>query len=321
MRPVRGTAALAATVIVVAALGQGCGARAHDAARHDEGVLVRTVEVAGTQRSYLVHLPTGYSVGRPVPVVLSFHGGAQDAERQRELSRLDASADAHGFVVVYPQGTRDLLGPGRTWNAGTCCGRAQHVGAPDVDFTSKLLDDLRDVVTVDPRRVYATGMSNGGMLAYRLACELSSRITAVAVVSGALVRSPCRPSRPVSVLAIHGTADAIVPVQGGIGSRPRDGGFPSLEESVGVFASADRCGTDPSHALRVADARVSSYHGCADGTAVEAVLVQGGGHTWPGGAPFPAGGATSTRTDADELAWQFFAEHPGPAATSTSTTE
>jgi polyhydroxybutyrate depolymerase len=276
------------------------------------GDAARTVRVDDTERSYLIHLPTGYQPGRPVSVVLNFHGGAQDAAQQRELSRLDITADEHGFVVVYPQGTPDLIGGGRSWNAGSCCARAQRIRASDVAFTSAVLDDLEQVVSVDPRRIFATGMSNGGMLAYRLACELSTRVAAVAVVAAALVLSPCRPVRPVSVLHIHGTTDPIVPVQGGVGSNPLLGSFPSVAASVAVFARADGCGAQPTRTQTVADARMTSYAGCRDGSAVETCLISGGGHTWPGGAPFPAGGATSTRTSASELAWQFLSDHPMP---------
>jgi polyhydroxybutyrate depolymerase len=299
----------------------GCGGSGRDTTTHDPGVVVRTIRVAGTDRSYLVHLPANRptSDGSPVPVVLSFHGGAQDAERQRRLSRLDATADRYGFVVVYPQGTPDLLGGGRAWNAGTCCARAARVRSPDVAFTAQLLDDLRHVVDVDPRRVFATGMSNGAMMAYRLGCELSGRIAAVAAVSGALVVSPCRPARPVSVLAVHGTADRIVPAGGGVGRTRSLGALPSVEESVAPFLAADRCPVPATPRAAVqADARVTTYAGCRDGTAVETVLVEGGGHTWPGGAAFPAGGTTSTRTDANELIWRFFARHPVPAGTSAA---
>jgi polyhydroxybutyrate depolymerase len=327
VRPVCRVPAIVQVVVAAALLGvlvttvAGCGGSGRDTTTHDPGVVVRTIRVAGTTRSYLVHLPANRptSEGSPIPVVLSFHGAAQDAERQRRLSRLDATADRYGFVVVYPQGTRDLLGGGRAWNAGTCCARAARVRSPDVAFTSQLLDDLRHVVDVDPRRVFATGMSNGAMMAYRLGCELAGRIAAVAAVSGALMVSPCRPARPVSVLAVHGTADRIVPAGGGVG-RPRYlGTLPSVEESVAPFLAADQCPVParPRAAVQ-ADARVTTYAGCRDGTAVETVLVEGGGHTWPGGAAFPAGGTTSTRTDANELIWRFFARHAMPAGTSAA---
>jgi polyhydroxybutyrate depolymerase len=190
-----------------------------------------------------------------------------------------------------------------------------------VAFTAALLDDLSQDVAVDPRRVFATGMSNGGMLAYRLGCELSTRIAAVTVVAAALVVSPCRPERPVSLLHIHGTADTIVPVRGGVGSNPTLGSFRSVAASVAVFAAADGCTSGPVPAPQlVADASVSSYAGCRDGSAVQTVLVVGGGHTWPGGTPFPPGGATSTETSASELAWRFFARHPMPVAPTTAAT-
>jgi polyhydroxybutyrate depolymerase len=171
----------------------------------------RTVEVAGRKRTYQVHVPRSYDAKKPAPVVLIFHGAGTNGPIMSLFCGLDAKADAAGFLAVYPNGT----GPNDTtlyWNAGDL--RRFRSQADDVAFVAALLDDLARAANVDTRRVYATGMSTGGMMAYRLAAELSDRIAAIAPVGGTLALAKCSPKRPVPVLHFHGTADRFVPFDG-----------------------------------------------------------------------------------------------------------
>jgi polyhydroxybutyrate depolymerase len=143
----------------------------------------RTLQVDGRERSYLVHVPAKYGGKQPTPVVLAFHGGGSNAEQMVRFCGLNEKADKEGFLAVYPSGTgrfERML----TWNAGNCCGYAMQNKVDDVAFTRALLDDLAEVANVDPKRVYATGMSNGAIMCYRLASQLSDRIAAIAPVAG-----------------------------------------------------------------------------------------------------------------------------------------
>ena len=162
-------------------------------------------ESATSSARYSVHIPPSYDSGRPTPVVLVFHSAMMNGDLMARLCGLSEKADRSGFVVVYANGT------GSTplflyWDAGGVRGRV----SDDVGYVAKLLDDLATVVNVDPKRVFATGMSNGAMMCYRLAAELSDRIAAIAAVAGTMAIEDCRPRRPVPVLHFHGTKDGLV---------------------------------------------------------------------------------------------------------------
>lgn len=172
------------------------------------GEYVRTLTVGGVKRTYLVHIPAAHDPKKSAPVVLALHGAGMNGPMMVWFSGLNRKADEAGFVVVYPSGTG--TGPFLTWNAGESWGRR---GKPDdVAFIARLLDDLGTVVRVDPKRVYACGMSNGAMMCYRLAAELSDRIAAIAPVAGTIACRHERPGRAVPVIHFHGSADRIVPV-------------------------------------------------------------------------------------------------------------
>jgi polyhydroxybutyrate depolymerase len=169
-----------------------------------------TIVVDGTSRSYFVHLPPGYNGHSLSPVVLVLHGATESAEGVEKLSGMSAKADKENFMAVYPTGTGRLP----TWNAGNCCGYAQQNQINDVAFFRALLNKIQQEYPVDGRRVFVTGISNGAMMSYRLACELSDKIAAVAPVERAQ-NVPCHPVGPVSLIVFHGTGDHLVPFNGG----------------------------------------------------------------------------------------------------------
>ncbi len=179
------------------------------------GSHTRTVHVDGRERSYLVHVPPKYDSKRPTPVVLALHGAWTNGPITALYSGLNRTADEQNFIAVYPNGT-GLRDTALFWNSG-------HLDKPvfgiqlvdDVKFIGALLDDLGTVTNIDPKRVFATGISNGGMMCYRLAAEMSDRIAAIAPISGTLCLDDCHPKRPVSVLHFHGTQDKLVPYDGG----------------------------------------------------------------------------------------------------------
>jgi polyhydroxybutyrate depolymerase len=255
--------------------------------------------VDGMERSYWLHLPPGISSAGTVPLVFVFHGFSAGAEYIRLVSGFDAAADAAGFVVVYPNGS----GPdgGRSWNAGDCCGSARQNQVSEAVFVRAILQDAGTLAEIDPNRVYAAGFSNGAMLSYRLACEMADTFAAVAPVAGVLQFGPCEPSRPVSVIHIHGTTDAAVPFQGGGRNSATNLPFPPVEDSIAAWVGLDEC--NPVGEVQPDGVTTRTvYSGCREGTAVELYMIQGVGHNWPQPFVFPA----------TQRIWEFFAAHARP---------
>jgi polyhydroxybutyrate depolymerase len=277
----------------------------------------RSLVVAGRERSYLVHVPRSYDPAKPVAVVLAFHGGGSNAWQMVHFCGLNEKADEAGFLVVYPNGTgrtEQLL----TWNAGNCCGYAQQQKIDDVEFVRKLLDDLAGVANVDADRVYATGMSNGGMMSYLVAAELSDRIAAIAPVGGPMGTTECRPKRPVSVLHFHGLDDKFAPFKGGRGERSlSQTEFHSVEHSIGCWIKANECTSEQTvieEPVKVEDGTKVTRKAWSGGKAgAEVVLVEiaGAGHTWPGRQPpLLFLGKSTKNISANEAMWEFFKKHP-----------
>lgn len=254
------------------------------------------LEHDGRQRQYTVHVPAGLGDG-PAPVVLNFHGYTSNADQQRAFSVMDATADERGFVVVYPDGT----GSTPSWNGGTCCGTAMTGDVDDVGFVAALLDDLERRVCVDPERVYATGLSNGGFFSHRLACELSERIAGIAPVAGVIGIERCEPTRPLPVVMFHGTADTLVPYDGG-----GLGGFPSVADTTSDWAARNGCDDTPEVVYEQGDVTCIEHGGCTDEATVRLCTVDGGGHTWPSGTIPAIAGHTTFDVDANAMMWDVW---------------
>lgn len=298
------------------ALAATCAAQ--DVVPSGPGDYTRSITVDGLQRRYLVHIPATYDPARPIPVVIAFHGGGVDAGHMVAFSGLNEKSEEAGFVAVYPYGTgrlRKVL----TFNAGDCCGYAAQRGVDDVEFTRRILDDLGDLVNVDARRVYATGMSNGAMMAYRLASELSDRIAAIAPVAGTMGTRPVMATRPVSVMHFHGTADESLPFRGGRGKGFSDTDFYPVEQTIRDWVEVDGCGQEPNIETipdRAQDGTSivrKTYGGCKGGTEVVLVIINGGGHTWPGREPRANFlGKSTANISANDMMWEFFVKHSMP---------
>jgi len=273
-----------------------------------------SLEVDGWKRMYMVHVPRGYDAAKATPVVLAFHGSLMNGAMMAMFSGLSAKADAAGFIVAYPNGTG--FGQGALFfNAWA----APKAGGPpdDVRFTAKMLDDLEGRLNVDRKRVFATGISNGGMMCYRLAAELSERIAAIAPVSGTVAIEKSAPRRAVSVMHFHGTADRIVPFQGMAANAPKIMPFKSVPESLAIWVKIDGCPAEArvkELADKVDDGTkvVEKVYGPGkDGAEVVLVEIEGGGHTWPGREPPVKFIGKSTRdVSANDLMWGFFERHP-----------
>ena len=276
----------------------------------------RSVEVDGGERSYLVHVPPQYDRASPMPVVLAFHGGGANADNMVTFSGLNEKADEAGFIVVYPQGSGRLARM-LTFNAGNCCGHAAASSIDDVAFTRVVLDDLERVATVDRQRIFATGMSNGAMMTYRLASELSDRIAAIAPVAGPMGMKDCRPTRAVSIMHFHGAADEFAPFKGGRGRGPSGTDFYSVQHSIDAWVAANGCRPTPQTAElpdRANDGtsvKEIRYDSGRDGAEVVLVVIEGGGHTWPGReARLRALGTSTQDISANDMMWEFFQQHP-----------
>lgn len=276
----------------------------------------RSLTVGNLRRGYLVHVPPAYDHKKPTSVVLAFHGGGANASNMVGFSGLNKKADEAGFIAVYPSGS-GRLPKLLTFNAGNCCGFAMANHVDDVEFTRILLDDLAKSANVDPKRVFATGMSNGAIMSYRLAAELSDRIAAIAPVAGPMGTETCRPRRPVPVIHFHGTADEHAPFRGGKGKGLSGTDFYSVEHSIQAWVKANGCAREPVISKLPDKAKDGTsvirktYPSGRDGSEVVLVVVEGGGHTWPGQEPRLKELGKSTRNiSANDLMWEFFQKHP-----------
>ena len=274
----------------------------------------RTVMMGEQERTYLAHVPESYDPKKPTPVVLALHGAAMNGSMMVWYSGLNTKSDEAGFVVVYPSGTG--TGIFLTWNAGGFKGEAAKGKPDDVAFIGKLLDDLATVITVDQKRIYACGMSNGGMMCYRLAAELSDRIAAIAPVAGTIAIEESKPKRPVSVIHFHGSDDTMVPFEMPNGKTASFIKLKGVEESIQTWVKLNGCKKKPvidrlSKNKDETNVTRKTYGGGKDGAEVVLILVEGGGHTWPGiQPPLGIGGKSATNISANDLMWEFFQKHP-----------
>ena len=288
------------------------GATAADAVPLLPGKHFRQLETGGLKRSYLIYIPKDYQPDKPVPVVLALHGAAMNGPLMEAFCGMDATADKGGFIVAYPNGTG--TGPFLVWNAGGLPGRMAANRPDDVAFIGELLDDLATVVKVDTQRVYACGMSNGAMMCYRLAAELSQRIAAIAPVAGTIAIDESKPARPVPVLHFHGTKDNLVPYAPPEAIRGMH--LKSVAESIQTWIQLDGCNPTPiTDILTKEGAKLKvtrqTYGGGTDGAEVVLVRIDGGGHTWPGRVPMVGFiGKSTTDISANALIWEFFLKHP-----------
>ncbi|HSG81189.1 MAG TPA: PHB depolymerase family esterase [Gemmatimonadota bacterium] len=288
-----------------------------------------TLQHLGRERLYLVHIPP--DTLRPLPVVLSLHGGGGHARGHAEHVRFEPLADSVGFIVVTPNGT----GPWRwrllTWNAGTCCGYAQSQEVNDVDFVRALLDDLATRTRVDESRIYATGFSNGGMMTYRLAEEAADRIAAFAPVGGVVLNDSIEVDRPVPLLHIHSVDDPRALYAGGLGPP-----FPltnvqvehvPVEDVLAQWAAHNGCSGAPRtmEVRRGEPGTLSARHRatrlvyspCAGDGEITFWKLGGAGHVWPGAAqslPVRLVGEPTHVIDANRVIWEFFQRHSLPSA-------
>jgi polyhydroxybutyrate depolymerase len=275
----------------------------------------------GDTRNVVLHLPPAYDGDAQLPLIIVLHGGAGNGEQIQRLTEMDADADDYGFVVAYPDGS----GRGEeglfTWNAGHCCAYALTNQIDDVGFLNLLIDNLLSHYSIDPSRVYITGISNGGMMAYRSGAELADKVAGIAPIAGSLggqileagrVIIPDTPSSPVAVMAFHGMEDEHVLYEGGQAPAQIDPRVDlSVAESVGFWVEANGCDPQPATETH-ADGNIviETYSGCDGNADVVLVTIVDGGHAWPGASRGLVSDQPTQDISANEMMLEFFLTHP-----------
>lgn len=261
----------------------------------------------GRRRNYQIYVPSSYDGSKALPLLLIFHGGGGNSEKTIEYTKLNEKAEQRGFIAVYPEGT-GRLGL-KTWNAGICCGYAKKKNVDDVDYVREVLDLVERSYNIDRSRVYATGISNGAMMVYTVSCELSERFAAIAPISGTLMTKHCSPIKPMPVIHFHGTADKNVPIAGGRGEDSvQKVPHTSLDRTMQMMRDIRDC-EPKANERRVGDTSFFRYE-CSQGGPVVVVVIDRGGHNWPG-APLTSrqkgkGQYTSQSINANDEIWTFF---------------
>ena len=293
------------------------------------------VTADGVRRTFRVVLPRSYDQTSPTPLVFDFHGLGSEGFQESLVSGVEFAADQAGYIAVLPDGAVNSVLGTRLWNLSTedDGGALAGVAVDDVAFTIELLDSLETALCIDAARVFSMGLSNGGFFSSVLACELSDRIAAVASVAGLTHPETCDPVRPVPILHFHGTADNVVPFDGGESILTQAAGgmfdglsdqqfadfadelFQPIEAEVGEWAEANGCDPDPERIEVTAAVERRVFDGC-EGADVELYVIEDGGHTWPGSLAtgfISSLGLTTFDISATQLAFDWFAEHPMPA--------
>lgn len=283
-------------------------------AQRETGNRTIAVTVGGLRRSYRLHVPAGRTPAAGRPLVVLLHGNGGTGDGMARLTHFDAVADSAGLIAAYPDGID------RSWADGRGITAADREHVDDLAFLDAVVDDVARHVAVNRHRLYLAGISNGGFMTQRAACDRADRYAAVAIVDALLTDSlanACRPSRPIAVMLMVGTDDPLVPYGGGE-VRGGRGRVRSATETAWFWARVNQCAAAqpvvnyPDRAQDGTTVSMLRYEGCADGSGVRVVRVEGGGHTWPGGRqylPRLAVGRTSRDVDASALLLEFFARH------------
>lgn len=263
----------------------------------------------GYDRTYLVHLPTGYTGNTSLPLIIAMHGGFGNAYNMQNQSQLSVKADLENFIVVYPEGVEGGALNISSWNAGWCCGFSSNTNIDDVGFIDSLLNTLIAEYAVDTNRIYATGMSNGGFMSYRLACELSDRIAAIAPVGCSMSMTSCTPDRPMPVIHFHSTLDSNVPYLGGYGDGFSNHYNSPLDSVLNAWSNKNSCSTLNDTIIDNSQYIFKKWTNCDCSSEIHYYRTEDGGHSWPGGVQTQTGDPASTYLNATDLMWSFFQQH------------
>jgi len=313
-RCILGASALAALFGVVVS---GSAAQTAGPMASPNKALARTLDSDGLTRTYLLYRPASLGPESRPPLVVVMHGYSGRASGVESHYHWDDEADRGGFVVVYPDGIE------RSWNSGNCCATAFVKKIDDVKFLTALVQRLESDEHVDPRRIFFSGMSNGGLMSYRMACEAKFPIAAIGPV-GATLDIACPAPQQTSLISINGRADQMIPYDGGKNADPGNVGpavqtwrvnLPAIDEVLVRWRALDGCGPP---AIVKAPPVTTEIAGCRKQRTVEEIVIDGAGHQWPGGTPSDAAAVAklaeqgihldppSPALDATHTIWQFF---------------
>jgi polyhydroxybutyrate depolymerase len=252
-----------------------------------------TVTAGGMQRTTRVHVPSSYDPSKKTPLVINLHGRTGNAMSQEVISHSIAKSNSAGFVVLHPE----AWGSPTSWNAGGgCCDPAYSNNIDDSGFVAKLIDEAKTRLCLDEDRVYVMGLSNGGYLSHRIACELSDRVAAIGDVAGGLSLQTCAPTRAMPMWKTHGDADPLVMYSFG-------------EQSIAFWKAKNKC-TTTTQTFQNGDTTCIKHGGCTNGADIVFCTVAGGGHQWPGGEELPFMGKKTDAIIATDAIWDFFVAHP-----------
>ena len=259
------------------------------------------IKFAGEKRCYLLHIPENFNAKGTKSLIIALHGGLGSPRNVEEQSGLSQTSDSEGFIVCYPQGLN------KTWNAGECCGKAVKKDRDDVGFISFLIDELLANYDIDPNRVYVTGMSNGGFMCYRLACEIPNKIFGIAPVSATMAAKYCNPTGSTPIIHFHSYNDSNVPYQGGVGDGPSKSYKAPLDSVFTVWNTLNNCATTKTLVYDGTDYDRWTWSNCSNGFEMELYMTHDGGHQWPMGVKSSGkSDDPSIVINANILMWEFF---------------
>jgi len=263
----------------------------------------------GRIREYLVHVPRSYR-GAPTPMLMALHGGGGDADLQADdkTYKLISKSEQAGFIAVFPNGySRFSSGILATWNAGACCGGAQKDDVDDVGFLREVIRRVERQARIDRNRAFITGMSNGALMSWRMACEASDLIRGIAPVEGTDNTASCKPARPVAAIEFHSLDDDHIPISGGRGISALTGtSFTSVGATEAKWVQLDRAEASARRVLTVPGAHCDLHSARPGGAPLELCLTDSGGHSWPGGGTQHGRKQPSMAISANDLMWTFF---------------
>ena len=269
-----------------------------------------TLMIYGRNRFYKTHLPTGFAHHKKYPVVFVFHGGLGNPSITEKQTGFSIKADKEGFIVVYPYGTGSFDKNLLTWNTWDCCGYADKKNINDVDFIIEVLKEIKEKYNVDDKRIYATGLSNGGMMCYLLACELPEYFAAIAPVAASMFDAiSCNPKSELSLIIFNSVDDQHIPYNGGVGEKSLvEVEKLPVEKVVDLWVNRFNC-------FLMNKSESSAYHKTSykNNNGIEIVLYKmlSGGHSWPGGEKIRRFADTPVKTvSATDLIWEFFKNNP-----------